>query len=239
MNYSGIGKNKMTETNNHSQVSFSYFNQIVPDIEIKECNNSLIDKIISDNHYSKKVTSNRWKSFAVYYNGKLEGGMQIGYGIRPEQKEHIMEGATSENIKEFDRMWLSDKMPKNSESRCIGWLIKYLRKNYPELKALISYADGLRNKTGVIYQASNFIYLGYVDGEFYYIPSKDEWVHPVSMYHRHGTRAIKTLKDIYPDVQHIRGKQHRYIYFIDRGWRRKLKIKPVKYPESPNNIYTR
>ena len=215
-----------------NQSALFAFNKIAPvDIILKECNHHLVDKLIATNHYSKKVTSNRWRSFAVYYNGILSGGLQIGYGIRPEMKTHIIENATSESVKEFDRMWLSDIMPKNSESRVIGMLIKYLRHNYPELKVLISYADGIRGNIGTIYQATNFIYIGEVAGEFYFIPSKNEWVHPVSMYHRHGTRANKALKDIYPDIKHIRGPQYRYVYFINRGWRNKLKIPSVKYPK--------
>ena len=205
------------------------------DIWITEASNAMIDDLIAKYHYSKKVTQNRWKSFAIYYKNELSGGMQIGYGIRPEMKEHIIKGATSETVKEFDRMWLSDNMPKNSESKCIGYLLRYLKKNYPVLKVLISYADGLRNKIGTIYQATNFVYIGAIKGEFYYIPSKDDWVHPVSMYHRHGTRAINTLKNIYPDIQHVFGLQHRYVYFLDPEWQNRLNIPIKPYPKSESS----
>lgn len=198
---------------------------------VTEVSNKIIDRLLEENHYSKKVTENRWKSFGIFYDGILEGGMQIGYGIRPQVKEHIIEGADSISVKEFDRMWLSDKLPKNSESKVIGVMIRYLKKNHPELKAVISYADGIRGKIGTIYQASNFLYLGAINGEFYYLPSRNEWIHPVSMYHRHKTRAIGTLKKIYPEIQHIRGLQHRYIYFLDTSWKKKLKITPKPYPK--------
>lgn len=198
---------------------------------IKESPHHLVDNLIAKHHYSNKVTSNRWKSFAVFWKGKLSGAMQIGYGIRPEKKRHIIEGANSETVKEFDRMWLSDDMPKNSESKCIGYLLRYLKKNYPELKVLISYADGIRDKIGTIYQATNFIYIGYVKGEFYYIEDDDEWVHPVSMYHRHGSRSKETLNKYYKSWKKIRGKQYRYIYFLDKEWKSHLKIKPKKYPK--------
>jgi len=217
---------------NNSQVALFYFKENVDDIEIKECNHSLVDKLIADNHYSKKVTSNRCLSFAVYYKGILSGAMQIGYGIKPDEKQHIIEGANSNNVKEFDRMWLSDNMPKYSESICISKMIKLLRKNHPDLKVLISYADGIRGNIGTIYQATNFTYIGEIEGEFYYQPSTGEWIHPVTMWHRYGTRAKDKLNDIFGnDIKHIRGKQYRYVYFINRGWKRRVKIKSQKYPK--------
>lgn len=200
-------------------------------IRIKEVPNYVIDELFIKYHYSKKVTKNRWLSFAIFYNGNLEGGMQLGYGIRPKSKEHIIRDVNSDEIREFDRMWISDKLPKNSESKCIGFLLRYIRKKYPDIKVIISYADGLRGKVGTIYQASNFIYVGCIKGEFYYLPDKDEWIHPVSMYHRHGTRAKEFLEKIYPGIEHIYGEQHRYIYFLDSSLKDKLLLPIVPYPK--------
>jgi len=200
-------------------------------IRVLEAPSALIDPIIFDHHYSHTVPPNRWMCFAVYHHSLLKGAMQIGYGIRPEMKQHIIDGANSETVKEFDRMWLSDDMPKNSESRVIGYMLRYLRKHYPELKALISYADGLRGKVGTIYQATNFQYIGAVPGEFYHIPSTDTWVHPVTMWHRHGTRARERLEALYPDIQHIRGDQHRYVYFLDDEWQNRLLQPILPYPK--------
>ena len=216
--------------NKIGQCSITFFYNPV-DIEVVECNHSLVDGMIARYHYSRKITSNRWKSFAVYYRGVLKGGMQIGYGIKPQEKEHIIEGANSTNVKEFDRMWLSDDMPKFSESKVISKLIKLLRMNYPEVKVLISYADGIRGKVGTIYQATGFVYVGYVNGEFYYIPSKDEWVHPVTMWHWHGTRKIEVLKKIYPDIKHVKGPQYRYVFFLNRRWKKRLKVPVLKSPK--------
>lgn len=214
----------------------------IPHLLVLEVDNAIVDNLLIKNHYSRRITTNRWRSFGIFHHQMLVGAMQIGYGIRPQIKDKIIRGGDSETVKEFDRMYVDDTLPKNSESRIIGYLLRYLRKKYPGVKVLISYADGIRGNIGTIYQATNFDYIGRVRGEFYYIPSKDEWVHPVSMYHRHNTRNIETLRKIYPDIQHIRGWHYRYVYFLDPKWKERLLVPIQPYPKkenSPNRNYYR
>ena len=187
---------------------------------IQECANDEADKVIIQHHYSHKTTKNRFKSFSVN-DGK--GYLQLGYGIRPHMKHTISELITTDNYCEFDRMWLSDELPKNSESRVIGLLLSYIRQVYPRIKFIITYADGSVGNKGIIYQATNAISLGKVPVDFYILPS-GERVHPVSMYHRHGTRAKETLKGLYPGIRHIKGTeyQYRYLYILHRGMRKRF-----------------
>ena len=48
------------------------------------CEKNQADSIIQKNHYSKKPTKNSFLNLLVYYNQKVNGALQIGYGIRPE-----------------------------------------------------------------------------------------------------------------------------------------------------------
>lgn len=57
------------------------------EISIVVCDKSQADAIIVPHHYSHKVTKNSFLSFLVYYKGKINGAMQIGYGIRPKIKK--------------------------------------------------------------------------------------------------------------------------------------------------------
>lgn len=198
-------------------------------VDIVEVSQSEVERMLCENHYSEKVTKNVWRSFGIYSGRKLVGAMQIGYGIRPKLKEHIFDGP-ADMVREFDRMYMTDEMPKNSESAVIGGLIKYLRANYPEVAALITYADGIRGKVGTIYQATNAVYIGEVDGEFYETPS-GEYIHPVSLWHKFGTRSRDVLAQKIPGIKHVRGPQHRYVYFVDRKWASKLKVPSLPYPK--------
>lgn len=176
-------------------------------IKIVECEKSLADSIIVPHHYSHKAVSNSCLNLVVIYNNKNEGALQIGYGIRPKIK-----GAFNpESVREFDRMWLSDNMPKYSETIVLSLLSHYLKEAHPEIKVLISYADTSAGKTGTIYKAGNYKLIDRIKADFYVMPD-GERVHPVTMWHRHKTRAWDVLKGLYPGIKKAEGEQLKFIY---------------------------
>jgi len=158
-------------------------------LQIKECDNYIADEIVKKYHYSHKATKNRFKSFLV--NNGL-GVLQLGYGIRPNIKYTVSSKINKDNYCEFDRMWLSDELPKFSESQVISLLLSYLKQVYSRIKFVITYADESVGNKGTIYKATNAKELESIDCDFY-ILSNGERVHPVSMYHRHKTRARQDL----------------------------------------------
>lgn len=177
------------------------------EICIYECEKALADAVIVPHHYSHKVTQNTCISLLVYWRGKVHGAMQIGYGIRPK----IKGGFNPESVREFDRMWLSDDMPKYSETICLSLLHHYLREAHPEIKVLISYADTSVGNTGTIYKAANYELVERIKADFYILPD-GERVHPVTMWHRHGTRVWEHLQRIYPGIKKADGEQLKFIY---------------------------
>lgn len=189
-------------------------------LTIIEVPNNVVDVLVKKYHYSHKSTKNRFLSFLV--NGG-KGFLQLGYGIRPKMKHTITKLITADNFCEFDRMWLSDELPKNSESQVISLLLSYLKQAYKHIDFVITYADGSVGNRGIIYQASNAIRIGKIKCDFYLLPT-GERVHPVSMYHRHKSRAWKTLQTLYPGIKHINGGgnwQYRYLYILKNAMRKK------------------
>lgn len=182
-------------------------------IAMREMDNGDADQIVEARHYSGKATQNRFCSMGVYYEGVLEGVLQLGYGIRPKIKGTWGGAVTPGNSREFDRMWLSDKCPKFSETITLSCLKRYVHHKYPAIKYLLSYADGTVGNVGTIYKAGNYKYVGSNKADFYILPS-GERVHPVSMYHRHGSRAWGMLQERYPGIKKAEGKQHRFILSI-------------------------
>ena len=176
-------------------------------IKIIVCEKSEADVIIAKNHYSKKPTKNSFLSFIVYWKGKVNGALQLGYGIRPKIKGEF----DSNEVREFDRMWLSDDMPKFSETITLSLLHNYLKKAYPNLKALISYSDTSVGNFGTIYKAANYQLVSSTKADFYILET-GERVHPVSMWHRHGTRNWSTMQEFYPNIKKAEGNQLKFIY---------------------------
>jgi hypothetical protein len=192
-------------------------------ITLTEVESSVVRDLIETNHYSHKCTPNHFLSFDVN-NGK--GALQLGFGIRPHNKKSISSLITHDNYCEFDRMWLSDDLPKNSETQVISLLLSYLKQNYKNIQFVITYADGSAGNKGIIYQASNALRLEPIMCDFYLL-SNGERVHPVSMWHRHKTRAWTTMCELYPGIKHIKGTkkipiyQYRYLYILNHSMRKK------------------
>ena len=177
------------------------------EISIMECEKCEADYYVVPNHYSHKAVSNSCISLIVTYKGKKEGALQIGYGIRPKIKGHF----DPESVREFDRMWLSDNMPKFSETIVLSLLTHYLKESHPEIKVLISYADTSAGKTGTIYKAGNYELVDRLKADFYVMPD-GERVHPVTMWHRHKTRSWDFLQKTYPGIKKADGEQLKFIY---------------------------
>ncbi len=178
-------------------------------VKILVCEKSEADAIIEKHHYSKKPTKNSFLSMLVLHYGAVSGALQIGYGIRPKIK-----GADDpESVREFDRMWLSDTMPKYSETIVLSMLHKYLKQAHPNIKKLISYSDTSVGNNGTIYRAGNYKEIGRIKADFY-ILANGERVHPVSMWHRHGSRAFGLLQSIYPQIKKADGMQLKFEYLL-------------------------
>jgi hypothetical protein len=152
---------------------------------------------------------------------------------------------------ELTRLWIKDGTPKNIESWAIGQSFDWLKKNRPDIKCLVSYADPMAGHLGIIYQATNWLYQqiyedDYAENLYYY--SFDEgktWTHPKTMFDKYNVGTLNKLKQIIPKpfwVKKIRNK-HRYIYILtDKKEKRKilatLKYPPQPYPKTINNVDT-
>lgn len=182
-------------------------------IKIVECEKSQADKIITEHHYSHKAVKNSFVSLLVIYHGKIEGALQCGYGIRPK----IKGGFNPEQVREFDRMWLSDDMPKYSETITLSLFHRYMRTAHPEVKVLISYADTSVGNKGTIYKAANYELIDRLKADFYLVPSGGgnyERVHPVTMWHRHKTREWGFLQKHYKGIIKAKGEQLKFVKYL-------------------------
>ena len=179
------------------------------EIKIIVCEKPQADAIISKHHYSGKPTKNSFLSLLVYYKGEVNGALQLGYGIRPKIKGEY----NPDEIREFDRMWLSDKMPKFSETITLSLLHHFLKKAYPKIKHLVSYSDTSVGNNGTIYKAGNYKLIDNIKADFYILES-GERVHPVTMWHRHKSRAWVLMKELYPNIKKADGRQLKFLYSL-------------------------
>lgn len=111
-------------------------------------------------HYSGKVVQNSQLHLGVFLNGKLEGAMQFGPSLDKRKIQGLVEGTQWNGFIELNRMAFSDKLPRNSESRALAIAFKIIRKHYPHIEWVVSFADGAQCGDGTIYRASGFALTG-------------------------------------------------------------------------------
>lgn len=129
--------------------------------------------IIIEHHYLHRKCPISW-AFGIEVGGKILGVMTVGKpcswsatcGVVGEKRTDMNNpAARSRDVYELNRLWVSDSLPKNTESQFVGWCLRQLRKIHPNI-ILISYADGSQKNpnglphVGYVYQATNWIYTG-------------------------------------------------------------------------------
>lgn len=111
-------------------------------------------------HYSGKVANNSQLHFGVFLDGKLEGAMQFGPSLDKRKMLGLVSGTGWNNFLELNRMAFSEALPRNSESRALGVVFRLIRKHYPNIEWVVSFADGTQCGDGTIYRASGFMLTG-------------------------------------------------------------------------------
>jgi len=130
------------------------------DIVVKPISRSDADRIVKSCHYSGKVVQNSQLHFGVFLNGKCGGAMQFGPSLDKRKIQGLVECTGWNNFIELNRMAFSDWLPRNSESRAISVAMKLIRKSYPHIEWVVSFADGTQCGDGTIYRASGFVLTG-------------------------------------------------------------------------------
>lgn len=200
------------------------------DFQVMEIERDLASDIIRRNHYSKKVYAASYIHLSLICSGKLVGVLQFGYAMNPASQGGVVSGTEQDEYLELNRMWLDDVAPRNSESRAISFAIKYIRKAFPKIKWIQSFADERCGLFGTVYQAANFHYCGEhkakfweLDGIIYHnsLMTRDPSLSPgAAILQRGKTRAVS---------QELR--QFRYIYFMAPRFKSGLKLKIKPYPK--------
>jgi hypothetical protein len=191
------------------------------DLIIKPIKSSAARSIIAKFHYSGKSTQNSQLHFGVFIEGKLEGALQFGPPIDRRKLLPLVEGSKWGDMIELNRMAFGPALPKFSESRAISVCMRLIKKNYPQIKWVVSFADGCQCGDGTIYRASGFVLTNVgVNSSMYRTP--DGEVVANKTFGNSPTNKYKGL--VVKDCEKIEGFMLRYIYFIDKAYKEKLTV---------------
>ena len=200
---------------------------------IKEIQRDISNKLIIENHYSKKVYNGTYIHLGLYVKNKLLGILQYGYAMNPASCGSVVNETSMDEYLELNRMWLSDEIESlYPESRAISFSIKYIKRKFPKIKWIQSFADERCGGFGIVYQACSFNYYGghtstfwELDGETYHnkamtIKDKSKSNSKEKFLQENKERAIKSEL-----------RQFRYIKFLNQKWKKKCLLEEKPYPK--------
>lgn len=179
-------------------------------------------------HYAKRVPQAVY-SYAIFNQGFFCGVIVFGYGANPQIAKpfNLWQG----QVLELVRVALNGK--QTCTSQALSMALKRLKKDNPQIKIIVSYADKDQEHKGIIYQATNWIY----QGEFtkgarkFFINGKN--YHTKTVYDKYKVSKIEELKSILKDELKVgkhKGK-HKYIFCFDKKERKKYLKNALPYPK--------
>lgn len=200
---------------------------------VKEIDRAIANDIIDKNHYSHKHYNLSYIHLGIYIDGELVGVLQYGYAMNPASGNSIVPGTDNKGYLELNRMWLDDIAPRNSESQAVSYSIKYIKRKFPGVGWLQSFADERCGGFGIVYQACSFGYYGehinvfwelenvvYHNIEMTVTPDADRYSE-TSAYLQANINRAKRLEL----------RQFRYLKFIDKKYKSKCLLEEKPYPK--------
>lgn len=140
---------------------FEYNGWKVKDIKVKQITPKEARPYIAMFHYSKTFPDSTRFVYGGYVDNKLVGIVCYGMGCGKNQYTAIIPDIQNGQYVELTRLWCMNGSPRNTESRIIGQSLKLLPK---EIKLIVSFSDASQGHCGLIYQATNWYYLGKNNG---------------------------------------------------------------------------
>lgn len=180
-------------------------------------------------HYSKRLPVFGTVKIGAWENGKFVGVVIFSRGATPEIGSPY--GLDQTEICELTRVALTKH--QTQVSRIMAIAFKFLRKNSPNLRMIVSFADAEQGHHGGIYQATNWVYAGVSETHAYRVNGIME--HPKSLHSRYGKggQSIPWLRaNVDPAAERvIAGMKHRYLMPLDDEMRKQVVALSKPYPK--------
>lgn len=175
-------------------------------------------------HYSGCIPKSKLSKVGVWEQGQFVGVVIFGYGATAALGKPY--NLSMQQCCELVRIALQKH--KTPVSRIIAISLKFLKRQCPNLRLVVSFADQTQGHHGGIYQATNWIYAGVTSPAiFFRDPSGKLW-HP-----RRASRSPNPQKHLVTSAwkeERQEGK-HRYLMPLDKEMRKRILPLSRPYPK--------
>lgn len=199
------------------------------DLKLDWCSHEAAKYAVTHWHYSKTMPKSKLVKIGVWENRQFVGVVIYGAGATPEIGKPY--GLNQTQVCELVRVALTNH--KSPVSKIVAISLKILKKGYPGLRVVVSFADTSKGHHGGIYQAGNWILTG--SEEYHAYKVLGEIVHPRVCHLRYGKggQSIPWLRaNVDPKAERIaNGIKHKYVMPLDNEMRARILPLAKPYPK--------
>ncbi len=171
-------------------------------------------------HYSKSIPVGKSVKVGAWEDGRFVGIVLFSYGANANIGKPYK--LSQPECCELVRVALRDHV--NEVSRILSLALRFLKKQSNGIRLVVSYADTGQGHHGGIYQATNWIYEGFFDGESSVVVN-GRLMHRRQAYSLYGTTRPKGSINV-PSS----GK-HKYLMPLDDDMRKQIAHLAKPYPK--------
>lgn len=217
-------------------------------IQVRPIPADMAKRIIRRYHYSGKTDPRSQLHFGVFLDGRCGGAMQLGPPIDKRKVLSTVRDSKWNGLLDLHRVAFADWLPRNSESRALSVMIRLIKKHYPWIEWIQSYADACQCGDGAIYRASGFRLIGIkTNNSMYRLPdgevackivfepgfgSGSNKTSSKSIKARYGKTGSETAGQFLKRIgaTPLKGYQLRYIIMLNGEWDR-LTVPVIPFSE--------
>lgn len=190
-------------------------NYIVKRISCKEAKEYIIT-----NHYSHGCHNAPSPCYGLFDNDKLIGVLMFATPCSENVRSSVFGKEYKNWVIELHRLHILDVTPKNTETWFISKCFKLLKKDNPEIRAIISFSDTTQGHVGTIYRAMSFYFCGTTSKATFYLDKNGRLRHPRQC----GVNITKEKAQEKGWSICKRDSKNRYIYLLSHSKVEKKKL---------------
>lgn len=194
-----------------------------PDLKVDWCSYEAAKYAVEHWHYSKCLPVGKLVKVGVWEKDVFIGVVIFGRGANKSLGSQF--GLSQTQSCELVRVALDSH--SNTVSRIIKISLILVKKFYPKIKLIVSFADKEQNHHGGIYQAGNWIYNGETNAADEYLYKGKRW-HGRAFRKSHGSH----LKYMDKGLKIVKGStKHRYLMPLDKQTKKEIMQLSQPYPK--------
>lgn len=207
------------------------------DIRVEPIRPADSKRVIEALHYSGKAYKSSLH-LGVFLDGVCGGAMTFGAPMDSRRAPQLVRNTRRDQMCELNRMALADWLPRNGESRALAMAMRYLRRNEPRVRWVLSFADGTQCGDGTIYRAAGFALTGIKKNTTLWRAPDGEVVSHLglctspALRARYGVPTAARVRQLRAaGLTPLPGYQLRYVYFLDPKARDDLTVPILPFSE--------